>query len=60
MDMWKPFRVATGGMAESRDFIRQVPRHASSRRGARYRPQERNVRLAGRDRRYIKGQKYTL
>jgi transposase len=47
-----------GACAAGRDFVRQVPRHAPSGRGFGSRSQERI--WTGRDRRYIKGQKYTL
>ena len=61
MDMWKPFRLATAAHApQVRDFVRQVPRHAAFRRGSGSRSQERIWATCGRDRRYIKGRKYTL
>jgi hypothetical protein len=48
--------------AASRDFVRQVPchNHPASRRGLGCGAQSEYVRVAGRDRYYIKGQKYTL
>jgi hypothetical protein len=42
MDMWRPFRLATGGAcAERRDFVRQVPCHTPSGRGLGCGSQER-------------------
>ena len=62
MDMWRPFRtVAQAQSTASGDPVRQVPRHAPPGRGARCRAQEPNMPGSrGKDRRYIKGQKYTL
>ena len=61
MDMWKPFRVATGAHAPKAAILFDkfhVMRHLGEAldtvRKSEY------ARLAGRDRRYIKGQKYTL
>src|SRR3974390_3885798 len=61
MDMWKPFRLATGGQAPQAAILFDkfhVMRHLGEAldtvRKSEY------ARLAGRDRRYIKGQKYTL
>ncbi|MCK7479014.1 MAG: hypothetical protein M0C28_17845 [Candidatus Moduliflexus flocculans] len=62
MDMWKPFRNVTNERAPAGgDPVRQVPRHAPPGRGARRGAQERvRAGSSGQDRRYIKGQKYTL
>ena len=60
MDMWKPFRNVTNERAPRAAILRQVPHHASSGQSARRGAQERYRRLSGRDRSYIKGQKYTL
>jgi hypothetical protein len=49
-----------GTCAASRDFVRQVPCHAASGRGLGSCSQERVCAAGGPDRRYIKGQKYTL
>ena len=61
MDMWKPFRVVTAAHAPKAAILFDkfhVMRHLGDAldevRKSEYR------RLAGRDRRYIKGQKYTL
>jgi transposase len=61
MDMWKPFRTATVAQAPQAAILFDkfhVMRHLGEAldqvRKSEYR------RLAGRDRRYIKGQKYTL
>jgi transposase len=61
MDMWKPFRVATAAHAPQAAILFDkfhVMRHLGEAldqvRKSEYR------RLSGRDRRYIKGQKYTL
>ena len=61
MDMWKPFRVTTAAHAPKAAILFDkfhVMRHLGDApdevRKSEYR------RLAGRDRRYIKGQKYTL
>jgi transposase len=61
MDMWKPFRLATTAHAPKAAILFDkfhVMRHLGEAldqvRKSEYR------RLAGRDRRYIKGQKYTL
>jgi transposase len=61
MDMWKPFRLATAAYAPQAAILFDkfhVMRHLGEAldhvRKSEYR------RLAGRDRRYIKGQKYTL
>jgi transposase len=61
MDMWKPFRVVTAAHAPKAAILFDkfhVMRHLGEAldevRKSEYR------RLAGRDRRYIKGQKYTL
>src|SRR5271154_1086435 len=49
-----------GKGAASRDPVRQAPHHAPSRRGARQGAQGRIRRLDGKDRCFIKGQKYKL
>jgi hypothetical protein len=49
-----------GACPASGDSVRQVPHHAASRGGVGRGAKERICALAGRDRRYIKGQKYTL
>ena len=61
MDMWKPFRNATQACAPQADILFDkfhIMRHLSDAlddvRKAEY------ARLSGKDRRYIKGQKYTL
>jgi len=61
MDMWKPFRLATAAHASKAAILFDkfhVMRHLGEAldqvRKSEYR------RLSGRDRRYIKGQKYTL
>ena len=61
MDMWKPFRLSTAAHAPQAAILFDkfhVERHLGEAldevRKSEYR------RLAGRDRRYIKGQKYTL
>jgi transposase len=61
MDMWKPFRMATAAQAPQAAVLFDkfhVMRHLGEAldqvRKSEYR------RVAGRDRRYIKGQKYTL
>jgi transposase len=61
MDMWKPFRVATAAHAPKAAILFDkfhVMRHLGEAldtvRKSEY------ARLSGRDRRYIKGQKYTL
>src|SRR5258708_35899212 len=61
MDMWKPLRVATGADAPKAAILFDkfhVMRHLGEAldtvRKSEY------AQLAGRDRRYIKGQKYTL
>jgi len=61
MDMWKPFRMATAAHAPKAAILFDkfhVMRHLGEAldtvRKAEY------ARLSGRDRRYIKGQKYTL
>jgi transposase len=61
MDMWKPFRVATAAHAPKAAILfdkfhvmRHLGEALDSVRKSEY------GRLAGRDRRYIKGQKYTL
>ena len=61
MDMWKPFRMATNAHAPQAAILFDkfhVMRHLGEAldtvRKSEY------ARLAGRDRRYIKGQKYTL
>ena len=61
MDMWKPFRLSTAAYAPQAAILFDkfhVMRHLGEAldevRKSEYR------RLAGRDRRYIKGQKYTL
>ena len=62
MDMWKPFRNATNdACAAGGDPVRQVSHHAPSGRRARHRcARAEYARLSGKDRRFIKGQKYTL
>ena len=61
MDMWKPFRNVTEAQsAASRDPFRPIPHHAPSRRGARQGAQGRIRPPQRKDRRFIKGQKYTL
>jgi transposase len=61
MDMWKPFRMATAAHAPQAPILfdkfhvmRHLGEALDSVRKREY------ARLAGRDRRYIKGQKYTL
>ena len=61
MDMWKPFRVATAAHAPKAAILfdkfhvmRHLGEALDSVRKSEY------ARLTGRDRRYIKGQKYTL
>src|SRR2546429_699103 len=61
MDMWKPFRLATAAHApqaatlfDKFHIMRHLGEALDNVRKSEY------VRLAGRDRRYIKGQKYTL
>ena len=61
MDMWKPFRLATAAHApqaailfDKFHIMRHLGEALDDVRKSEYR------RLAGRDRRYIKGQKYTL
>jgi transposase len=61
MDMWKPFRVATAAHApqaailfDKFHIMRHLGEALDEVRKSEYR------RLAGRDRRYIKGHKYTL
>jgi transposase len=61
MDMWKPFRAATGAHApkaailfDKFHIMRHLGEAHDTVRKSEY------ARLAGRDRRYIKGQKYTL
>jgi transposase len=61
MDMWKPFRLATPAHApqaailfDKFHIMRHLGEALDQNRKSEYR------RLAGRDRRYIKGQKYTL
>ena len=61
MDMWKPFRVATAAHAPKAAILfdkfhvmRHLGEALDSVRKSEY------ARLSGRDRRYIKGQKYTL
>src|ERR1700726_4896359 len=61
MDMWKPFRAATGAHApkaailfDKFHIMRHLGEALDTVRKSEY------ARLAGRDRRYIKGQKYTL
>ncbi len=60
MDMWKPFRMATQAHAQAAILFDKfhVMRHLGEAldtvRKSEY------ARLSGRDRRYIKGQKYTL
>src|SRR5258708_38135472 len=61
MDMWKPLRVATGADApkaailfDKFHIMRHLGEALDTVRKTEY------ARLAGRDRRYIKGQKYTL
>src|SRR5690349_18379657 len=49
-----------GAGAAGRDFVRQVPRDAASGEALDHVRKSEYGRLAGRDRRYIKGQKYTL
>ncbi len=62
MDMWKPFRTATEEHAPNAAILfDKIPCHAPSRR--RPRPgggTSEYARLSGKDRRFIKGQKYTL
>ncbi len=61
MDMWKPFRLATNAHAPQAAILFDkfhVMRHLGEALDA-VRKSEYG-RLAGRDRRYIKGQKYTL
>ena len=61
MDMWKAFRNSTRPpRSAGGDPVRQVPRHAAPRRGARQDPQAEYARLEGKPRNFIKGQKYTL
>src|SRR5213595_2838535 len=61
MDMWKPFRLATTAHAPGAAILFDkfhVMRHLGE---ALDQVRKREYgRLAGRDRRYIKGQKYTL
>ena len=61
MDMWKPFRLATRAQApqaailfDKFHIMRHLGEALDTVRKSEY------ARLAGRDRRYIKGQKYTL
>ena len=61
MDMWRPFRLATAAHAPNAAIlfdkfhvIRHLGEALDAVRKSEY------GRLAGRDRRYIKGQKYTL
>ena len=61
MDMWKPFRLATRAHApksailfDKFHIMRHLGEALDTVRKSEY------ARLAGRDRRYIKGQKYTL
>jgi transposase len=61
MDMWKPFRLATNAHApqaailfDKFHVIRHLGEALDAVRKSEY------ARLSGRDRRYIKGQKYTL
>jgi transposase len=61
MDMWKPFRLATNAHAPQAAILFDkfhIMRHLGDALD-RVRKSE-YARLAGRDRRYIKGQKYTL
>jgi len=61
MDMWRPFRLATAAHAPNAAILFDkfhVMRHLGEALDA-VRKSEYG-RLAGRDRRYIKGQKYTL
>ena len=61
MDMWKAFRNSTTReCAAGRHPVRQVPRDEAPRRGARQGPQGRIRALSGKQRQFIKGQKYTL
>jgi transposase len=61
MDMWKPFRNATGGRApkaailfDKFHIMKHLGEALDSVRKSEY------ARVSGRERRYIKGQKYTL
>jgi transposase len=61
MDMWKPFRLATNAHAPQAAILFDkfhVMRHLGEALDAVRKSEY--ARLAGRDRRYIKGQKYTL
>ncbi len=61
MDMWKPFRLATNAHAPHAAILFDkfhVMRHLGEALDAVRKSEY--ARLAGRDRRYIKGQKYTL
>ena len=61
MDMWKPFRLATQAHAPQAAILFDkfhVMRHLGEALDAVRKSEY--ARLAGRDRRYIKGQKYTL
>jgi transposase len=61
MDMWKPFRLATAAHAPQAAILFDkfhVMRHLGEALDAVRKSEYR--RVAGRDRRYIKGQKYTL
>ena len=60
MDMWKPFRNSTQASAPSRDPVRQVPRRAPPGRALDKVRKSEYARLSGNNRRFIKGQKYTL
>jgi transposase len=61
MDMWKPFRLATNAHAPQAAILFDkfhIMRHLGEALDAVRKTEY--ARLAGRDRRYIKGQKYTL
>src|SRR6266852_144946 len=61
MDMWKPFRLATQAYAPQAAILFDkfhIMRHLGEALDAVRKSEY--ARLAGRDRRYIKGQKYTL
>ena len=61
MDMWRPFRtVAQARRAASGDPVRQVPRHAPLGEALEQVRKSRICPPLRQDRRYIKGQKYTL
>jgi len=61
MDMWKPFRTATGACAPQAAIVFDkfhIMRHLGEALDAVRKSEY--ARLTGKDRRYIKGQKYTL